>query len=261
MSLAAGNARLLLLTLVLLTSRVAMAQIVNVQALFDEATSPLGVSGGAELSMDWRTGSTKLVVARGLVLGQWRTAKHTVLGVVRGEYGFAQDELIVSKFLEHLRYRYRFMDWLAGETFAQHEIDAFRRLRLRALVGAGPRFTLKSTEDASLVLGTAMMLEYEQLRHDDAPDAGAETLDLRLSNYVMGRVRLMENMSLTETLYVQPRLTRFSDVRLLNETLLLVEPNKRFTFSIGFILTYDAAPPATVPPMDTQLRSGIGVKF
>jgi len=47
----------------------------------------------------------------------------------------------------------------------------------------------------------------------------------------------------------------------LNETLLLVEPNKRFTFSLGFVLTYDADPPATVSRFDTQLRSAIGVKF
>ncbi|HEX8434517.1 DUF481 domain-containing protein [Archangium sp.] len=251
----------LLLVLVLMMSPEAAAQIVNVQALFDEATSPMGVSGGAELSLDWRTGSTDLLVTRALVLGQWRTEKHTVMGVVRGEYGFANEELIVSKFLEHLRYRYRFTDWLTGETFVQHELDAFRRLRLRGLVGAGPRFMLRSTEGASLVLGAAMMLEYEQLRHDGEPDAGAEALDPRLSSYVMGRVKLMENMSLVETLYVQPRLTRFSDVRLLNETLLLVEPNKRFTFSMGFVLTYDSAPPATVSRLDTQLRSGIGVKF
>jgi hypothetical protein len=250
-----------LLALVLLTASEAAAQIVNVQALFDEATSPLGVSGGAELSLDWRTGSTELLVVRGSVLGQWRTEKHTLLGVVRGEYGYAQDTLIVSKFLEHLRYRYRFTDWLSGETFVQHELDAFRRLRLRGLVGAGPRFTLWSSEAGSLVLGAAAMLEYEQLRNDGEPDAGQERLDPRLSSYVMGRVKLMENMSLSETLYVQPRLTRFSDVRVLNETLLLVEPNKRFTFSLGFVLTYDAEPPATVSRFDTQLRSAIGVKF
>ena len=98
----------------------------------------MGVSGGAELSVDWRTGSTALLVTRALLQGQWRTEKHTVLGVVRGEYGFANEEvLIVSKFLQHLRYRYRFTDWLAGETFVQHELDAFRRLRWPALVERG----------------------------------------------------------------------------------------------------------------------------
>ncbi|WNG54270.1 DUF481 domain-containing protein [Archangium gephyra] len=250
-----------LLALVLLTSVEAAAQIVNVQALFDEATSPMGVSGGAELSLDWRTGSTELLVVRGAVLGQWRADKHTLLGVVRGEYGYAQDTLITSKFLEHARYRYRFTEWLAGETFLQHEVDAFRRLRLRGLVGAGPRFTLWSTEAASLILGVAGMLEYEQLRNDGEPDAGQERLDPRLSSYVMGRVELMENMNLVETLYVQPRLTEWSDVRVLNETLLTVEPNERFIFSMGLVLTYDAAPPATVSRLDTQLRSSVGVKF
>ncbi len=249
------------LLLVLLGSREASAQIVNVQALFDEATSPLGVSGGAEVSLDWRTGSTSLLVVRGLVLGQWRSEKHTVQGVVRGEYGYAQDDLIVGKVLEHVRYRYRFTDWMRAEIFAQHELDAFRRLRLRALVGAGPRFTLWRAEQGSLLFGVAAMGEYEQLRNDALPDAGTETLDPRLSSYALGRMKLLENLSLVETLYVQPRLTRFSDVRVLNETALVVDVNEHFSFSTGLVLTYDSAPPATVPRFDTQLRSALGVKF
>jgi Protein of unknown function, DUF481 len=251
----------LVLMLALLTSREAAAQIVNVQALFDETTAPQGLSGGAEVSLDWRTGSTDLLVARGVLTGQWRSENHTVLGVARGEYGFANEELIVSKFLEHLRYRYRFTEWLSGETFVQHELDAFRRLRLRALVGAGPRFTLWSSESARLTVGVSAMLEYEQLRNDGEPDAGARTTDVRVSSYVLGRVKVMENMSLVETLYVQPRVNRLSDLRLLNETLLVVEPNERFTLSTGIVITYDTAPPATVPRLDTQLRTGLGVKF
>ena len=78
---------------------------------------------------------------------------------------------------------------------------------------------------------------------------------------MLGRVKLLQNMSLVETFYAQPRLTRFADVRLLNETLLVVEPHKRLTFSLGFVATFDAAPPATVPRTDTQLRTSLGVKF
>ena len=252
---------LLWLLLVLVTPREAAAQIVNVQGLFDETTAPLGVSGGAELSLDWRTGSTNLLVVRGAVLGQWRTEKHTVLGVVRGEYGYAQDTLIVSKVLEHVRYRYRFTDWLAGETFLQHELDAFRRLRLRALAGAGPRFTLWSSEGSSLILGVAAMLELEQLRFDNLPDAGQQTVDVRMSSYVLGRVKLSDNLSFVETLYVQPKLTQFSDIRVLNDSLLALDINKHLTFSTGFVLTFDSAPPATVSRFDTQLRSSLGVKF
>ncbi len=251
----------LLLSWLLLVPWEAAAQIVNVQALFDEATAPMGLSAGAEVSLDWRTGSTQLIVARLLMSGQWRTEKHTVLAVVRGEYGFAQEELFASRFLEHARYRYRINSWLSAEGFVQHELDAFRRLRARALVGAGPRFTLWSEEKASLVLGVAMMGEYEQLRRDDASDSGQELVDARLSSYVLGRVKLVDRISLVETLYAQPLAKRFSDFRLLNETLLVVEPYKRLTFSTGFTVVYDSAPPATVPPLDTQLRTSLGVKF
>ncbi len=57
-----------LLVLMLLVAPEVEAQIVNVQALFDEAASPLGLAGSAEVSLDWRTGSTEMVVARGAVL-------------------------------------------------------------------------------------------------------------------------------------------------------------------------------------------------
>lgn len=66
---------------------------------------------------------------------------------------------------------------------------------------------------------------------------------------------------LVETVYFQPRVTRPSDLRVLNETLFAVTPNPRVTVGIGFNLTYDSAPPATVPPLDTQLRTTVGVKL
>ncbi len=246
--------------LVLLLARVASAQIVNVQALFEENV-PEGPSAGVELSVDWRTGSTTLLVARGTVLGQWRSDRHWVLGVARGEYGFAGEKRIVSKTLEHLRYRHRFLDWLTGEVFLQHEYDEFRRLQFRALLGMGPRFTLWSTEGGTLVAGVAGMLEHERLRRDDEPDAGDQATNVRLSSYLLGRLKLMENISLVETLYLQPRVDRPSDLRLLNETLLAVDANKRVVFTVGFTLTYDRTPAATVSPVDTQLRTSLSVKL
>jgi hypothetical protein len=253
-------ARQWLWVLVLLAARSASAQIVNVQALFEE-TVPEGPSAGVELSVDWRTGSTNLLVARGMLLGQWRSERHWVLGVVRGEYGFAGEKRIVSKTLEHLRYRHRFLEWLSGEVFLQHEYDEFRRLQLRALLGTGPRFTLWGAEGGNLILGVAGMLEHERLRRDDAPDAGNQATNVRLSSYLLGRLKLMENISLVETLYLQPRVDRPSDLRLLNETLLAVDANKRVVFTVGFILTYDRTPAANVSPVDTQLRTSLGVRL
>jgi hypothetical protein len=238
----------------------AAAQIVNVQALFDEKAPP-GPSGAVDLGADWRTGSTNLFTVRGALLGQWRTETHTLLAAIRGEYAFASGERIVSKVLEHLRYRYRFTERLSGEAFVQHEYDEFRRLQLRALLGAGPRLTLLRVDDTTLVLGVAVMLEHERLRRDGEPDAGARATDPRMSSYLLGRVKLMENIHLVETVYVQPRLTKPSDIRVLNDTVFEVTPNERVTVGLGFNLTFDSAPPATVSRLDTQLRTSVGIRL
>jgi putative salt-induced outer membrane protein YdiY len=238
----------------------AAAQIVNVQALFGEKAPP-GPSAAVDLGADWRTGSTSLFTVRGALLGQWRTETHTWLAAIRGEYAFASGERIVSKVLEHVRYRYRFTERLSGEAFAQHEYDEFRRLQFRALLGAGPRLTLLSHEDATLVFGVAVMLEHERLRKDGEVDAGNRATDPRLSSYLLARVKLMENIHLVETFYAQPRLTGPSDIRLLNDTIFEVTPNERVTVGIGFNLTFDSAPPATVSRLDTQLRTSVGLRL
>jgi len=238
----------------------AAAQIVNVQAMFDEKAPP-GPSAAVDLGTDWRTGSTNLFTVRGALLGQWRTETHTWLGAIRGEYAFASGERIVSKVMEHLRYRYRFTERFSGETFLQHEYDEFRRLQFRALLGAGPRLTLLSEDDAALVLGVAVMLDHERLRRDGEADAGMRITDPRLSSYLLARVKLMENIHLVETVYAQPRLTGPSDIRLLNDTTFQVTPNERVTVSLGFNLTFDSAPPATVSKLDTQLRTSVGIRI
>ncbi|RYZ43244.1 MAG: DUF481 domain-containing protein [Myxococcaceae bacterium] len=244
----------------LLLAGSASAQIVNVQALFDEKAE-LGPAASIEVGGDWRTGSTQLFSVRGSLVGQLRTERDVWLAVIRGEYSFASGERIVSQVLEHVRYRRRFTDRVSGEAFVQHEYNEFRRLQLRALLGAGPRFVLFNEEATGLTFGIALMVEHERLRKDGEADAGDRYTDPRMSSYLLGRVKLMENIQLVETVYFQPRVTRPSDLRVLNETLFAVTPNPRVTVGIGFNLTYDSAPPATVPAMDTQLRTTVGVKL
>ncbi|NOJ77956.1 DUF481 domain-containing protein [Myxococcus xanthus] len=248
------------LLLVWLHAASAAAQIVNVQALFDENTGP-GRSAAVDLGADWRTGSTHLFSVRGALLGQWRSETHTWLAVIRGEYAFAADEVIVSKVMEHVRYRYGFTKRLSGEVFLQHEFDKFRRIQFRALLGAGPRVRVLTDEKATLVVGLALMLEHERIRRDSEPDAGELRTDPRLSSYVLGRLEFMENVFLVQTLYAQPRVTNPADIRLLNDTIFEVKPNERLSVGIGFNLTFDNSPPLGVPKLDTQLRTSVGIRL
>ena len=251
--------RSLLLVCVLAASS-ARAQIVNIQALFtDEAK--LGPSAGAELSADWRTGANDLFTVRGSVLGQYRTERRALLGVLRGEYGKSNGERILARTLEHLRLREQHTQRLATEVFAQHEYDGFRRLQLRALLGAGPRVHLFTSERLRITSGLALMLEHERLASDDEPDAGERTTDLRFSTYVLGGLALGENVTLVETFYAQPRAGRPDDLRLLNETSLVVKANRYVSLGVSFTAIYDSRPPATIPRSDTQLRTTLGLSL
>jgi hypothetical protein len=247
-----------LLLLCALAAPAAHAQIVNIQALFSEEAR-LGPSAGAELSADWRTGANDLFTVRGSVLGQYRTERRALLGVLRGEYGKSNGERILARTLEHLRFREQHTLRLATEAFAQHEYDAFRRLQARALVGAGPRVHLFSSERLRVTSGLALMLEHERLARDAQVDAGQRTTDLRFSTYVLGRLALGENVSLVETLYAQPRVDAPEDLRLLNETSLVVKANAYVSLGVSLTAIYDSRPPASIPRSDTQLRTTLGL--
>ncbi|HET9451653.1 MAG TPA: DUF481 domain-containing protein [Aggregicoccus sp.] len=247
-----------LLLLCALVAPAAQAQIVNVQALFSEEARP-GPSAGAELSADWRTGANDLFTVRGSVLGQYRAERRALLGVLRGEYGKSNGERIMARTLEHLRFREQHTVRLATELFLQHEYDAFRRLQARALLGAGPRVHLFTSQRLRVTSGLALMLEHERLANDAQPDAGQRTTDLRLSTYLLGSVKLMENVSLVETLYAQPRADAPSDLRLLNETALVVKANAYVSLGVGLTVVHDSRPPASIPRWDTQLRTTLGL--
>ena len=248
---------LLALLALVLAAPAARAQIVNVQSLFTEE-APLGPSAGGEVSVEWRTGANDLFSARGSLVGQYRTESRALLGVVRGEYGKSNGERILARTLEHLRGRQQLSERWAAEAFAQHEYDAFRRLQLRMLLGAGPRVRLLTAERLQLTAGLALMLERERLANDAQEDAGARTTALRLSSYGLGKLALGENVSLVETFYVQPRVDVPADLRLLNETSLVVKANKHLSLAVSFTATYDSRPPATIPRADTQLRTTLG---
>lgn len=238
-----------------LTALPARAQIVNVQAKFSDAPQP-GLSGVAEASADWRTGNTEVLVLKAGLTGVYYHAPHLLLAMAKAEYGTTGDTPFLSRTFEHVRYRVEALEWVAGEVFVQHEYDAFRRLQLRALLGVGVRLQILDEKEAGLALGIAVMVEHEEIT-----DGGPPATDPRASTYALGRLRLAERVVLTETLYYQPKLTGFTDLRLLNQSALVVEATKSFSISFGLNLSWDTAPPEGVEPLDTQLKTALAFRF
>ncbi|HZH05021.1 MAG TPA: DUF481 domain-containing protein, partial [Myxococcaceae bacterium] len=167
----------------------------------------------------------------------------------------------VNRDLEHFRYRWERFARVHFETFVQRDRDPFRRLVLRTLGGAGPRFLLATTGATVTALGVAYMLEYERLSAGDFPDSAEEQLAHRLSAYAVVTVKLNELLSFGETLFAQPRFGRPRDYRLLSETQWVVAVNKSVSLKAALSMAYDNRPPASRRPLDTATRMSVQLKF
>ncbi len=240
----------------------AAAQIVNVQPLI---AAQRGVADGVtvvvEGSADVRSGNTRLVSLSASGLCEVRRGRHLFFLLARGDFAERSGDPFVSKDLEHLRYRITLTGPFEAETFVQHDRDDFRRLALRVLVGAGPRLHLKPFGGFDAAVGTAVMLEHERLGGGDTPDAGEENDDVRLSTYLFLSTEVGPRLKLGDTIYVQPRIDHFSDVRVFNELALVARATEHFSVKLTFTSGYDSAPPEGVIPLDTTLKGAIQANF
>jgi hypothetical protein len=242
--------------------RVGQAQIVNVQGQLAKPPDKDGVTGQAELKLDWRDGNNPLfdiggtgsvLVRRGRVLG---------LAFARGGYGRSRGLTLTKRSLEHARLRAALSCVWRWEAFAQHEYDQFRRLSVRGLLGTGPALQIFHTQAAGLLAGAAYMFELEHLdERMGTIDAGARSVTHRASFYVTGTEQIGEAVSLAQTVYVQPRIDDASDVRVLAEASVTTKLSKRFALSDSFTFAYDRTPPDGVKRYDTQLRVSVIITF
>jgi len=250
----------------LLAAPSAHAQIVNVQSAMSSKTKP-GFSFAVTGSVKWFTGNADILFISVSPITTFKAGKHLLLGFGNVSFARSGGADIIFRTHEHLRYRYKANSWLTPEAFVQHAFDKFKRLNIRTLVGAGPSIRVIDRKQLSLAWGVAYMFEYEKLSttNDEMgvplSDSGEIHKDHRGSSYLMGSFNLDDRVALVETLFVQPRLTDPSDVRLLSDSTINVSLTKRVTLSNSFIIAYDRNPPVTVRRLDTRLLSSLTLKL
>lgn len=248
---------LLLLGLSLpLAVRDAHAGIYNVQSILaTEAES--GLSGAISGSADWRTGNVDYLFLSATPLARYHSGNHLIIGLAQANHKTSEGDIIISRFFEHLRYRYQFSNRILGEVFGQHEFDAVKRLQSRALIGVGPKLEIVNDKSYGIDIGVSYMFEYEKLQNDGPPDSGASDLQHRSSTYLVGHYELDERVQLVESLYVQPRVTDAGDLRVLNESQLTFKLTEKLSFATAFTIAYDSTPPDTIKKLDTALKSSL----
>jgi len=243
------------------TARPVAAQVVNVQPLLAKGHGTRGLTLQMDGAIDYRVGNVELLQVSGRVVTQYRTGRHLIFVLGQGEFGTNAKGTFINRLLGHLRYRLTLRRALDAEVFVQVDRDLFRRVSLRALGGAGLRLRVINTEHVRIAFGLAAMVEYEELRGDDKPDAGWTSTMQRVSSYATVAVPLGPRLSVQETVYVQPRIGAPNDLRVFEELELLTRPTNVLTIRLAAMLAYDAVPPIGVETFDARLQSSIGVVF
>ncbi len=242
-----------LFLLLALTTSPATAQIVNIQPLLGPSTKDgfaLELTGSVAL----KTGNVDLFVGTGGLLMSLASGQQRVISASSAELGIKDDAEYTNALFSHLRYQYYFTQAIAWEVWVQGASNKFKRLTFRGLAGTGPRLELLRQEGLSLAIGIHYMFEVEELRRDDDPDEALSERNHRLNSYLSFSWDIIEQLSLSETVYFQPRLDAFSsDFRVANELQLTAKVTQHFALGTNFAVAYDHEPPPDVEALDTSL--------
>ncbi len=176
------------------------------------------------------------------------------------DYGRSNSETTLAKAFAHLRYTRRFTRLWAAEAFVQWEHDQFRRITTRELFGVGPRVELLTSEVFSFAGGTAYMLE-QTARSDGEETPASNEWKHRLSTYATLTYRPHEHVTVSETLYYQPRLDRFSDYVLLSIFGAHFTVTPVLSSGVDLRVRSESAAPRGVEPTDIEVLSSLSLTF
>ncbi len=212
--------------------------------------------------------------------GGWAKDPHLLFAYGRVDHAKYNGTTSVDKSFAHARYNYEFAPWLWGEAFAQAQSDAFQRLDLRNLFGLGPRIRAahvaldrdgeavkagKTPEETfDVFLGLAYMFERDAVTAvvgSTGPENQSVQIWHRASTYLTLQWQIDSRAVVATTLYAQPALTDFRNVRVLEDTALTFRITKVFTAGIAASVHYDSEPPTGVLPADLEIKNTLGLVY
>jgi hypothetical protein len=233
---------------------------VNVESLRRDLRE-VPARGSIAATFTGRAGNVESVEAGASALGAARVGRHTFLGSTQADYGRFERATTVSKTFVHLRYDYTLLSWLMAELFVQQQQDRFQRLLLRELAGTGPRFVLVDDARVRVAVGLAAMLEYERIRVAPGAPDDPDVLAGRFSGYATGLWQPDWRVRAVATLYVQPRMDAWHDVRVLFDGTLETRITKRASVKIIASMRHDSEPPTAVKRTDVEIKNALSLEF
>jgi len=251
--------RLLLFLPLLLPTPGGAQTILNVERF--QLSAREGVHVELDLSGSGQAGNTRLLDARVQGILGVVTEHHWPRIILGGRYlrQGGQEPVLDNQFVQ-LRYSYLFSRQTRSFHFVQIQRNETLRLRERLLVGSGLQRDFRPTEVTSLSLGGGLMGEWEELDPDAVgPQDEVSARALRMTVVGVLRHTLASGPELVNISYVQPDISAFGDVRLLNDAALRVPLGSAVTAVLASEWRYDSRPPSVLGSHDLSVRIGVTI--
>ena len=228
---------------------------VDVQPLSREAP-PEGISGSLNANLSAQTGNTDFVQL-GISGRVYRVdGAVTTMIVGNGGLGFVGRSRFSSSGLFHYRKTYRYSSWIWPEWYAQANYDRSQLLKFRTIAGGGARTPVSAGRWGEIGAGISLMLEDERLDLPDTASHARRTTTVRSSTFLSFRL-VADQLVVTSTSYIQPRLDDFGDLRVLHDLSLATPVTDRLAMTVSFDMRYDSGPPDGLAALDARLRTGL----
>ncbi len=234
--------------------------IVNIEELRSGADEP-GLKTRVSLSASGAQGNTNRITLHSDLRLHWQRKQHDELLIFNRSYGESSKIRDINKSFLHFRHGQHLDERRTIEGFIQAESNEFARMDFRGLVGGGLRLRLDRSERNRYFLGLGVFHEQENIDTLSGLNEAEEKQFWRGNLYFVIKHTFNDVTRINSTTYYQPKFQDGSDLRMLEEILLLVGLSKRLDLRLSLEINHDSQPALTVEQTDTTYSSGIVYKF
>jgi len=232
------------------------SQFVNPESVRSKKDST-GFSGTIGLDISFIKNTSTIFSLGNSIYVQYNNKRHLVFFINDLNIKKVNDENIINKGTQHLRYNYKINELITLEGFIQAHYNTVSKIDKRQLIGAGPRFTLYSKSKFEAYLGTLFMYEYEKIKEEQY----VFNKDFRFTGYASVRWFPAKNTTITSTTFYQPKLSEFNDYRINSHNSILFKVIKGLSIGITYIALYDTHPAIGIPKYQYKLLNGLTYTF
>ena len=191
----------------------------------------------------------------------WIEDNYINLAIVGHKYGKNNNTVSTNKSFVHFRHIHKITTSYDWEIFTQIEQNKFTRLIYRDLIGAGLRHNAFNSDKHQAFFGAGAYYTKEKIEQTPGlTDDGTDTY-FRANFYFLSKYKITPDISLTNAIYYQPRLNRFSDYRALVQSKFDFKMNDNLKLRLSIDIEHDNEPSQTIEKTDVSYLTGLVFSF